>query len=136
MNAFRSPCSDTAVRMICGAFTSTAVEANKNPFATKNSSDYVLYLKTLSTFFATTDAFEQSYCYHCKRERGRGCSMYQLPQGPSTKYRSQITRMNEPGCQPTIIPTHQTSVFEVNMPSKKASGGIHFTGSMVLPPFR
>lgn len=31
--------------------------------------------------------------------------------------------------------SHQTSVFVVNMPSKKLSGGIHFIGSMALPPF-
>lgn len=35
----------------------------------------------------------------------------------------------------TYIITYQTSVFEVNMPSKNASGGIHLMGSIAFPPF-
>ncbi len=30
---------------------------------------------------------------------------------------------------------YQTSVFDVNIPSRNASGGIHFTGSIAFPPF-
>lgn len=32
--------------------------------------------------------------------------------------------------------THHVSVLDVNIPSMKASGGIHFTGSIAQPPFR
>lgn len=31
---------------------------------------------------------------------------------------------------------HHVSVFDVNIPSMKASGGIHLTGNMAHPPFR
>jgi len=31
--------------------------------------------------------------------------------------------------------SYQTSVFVVNIPSKKLSGGIHFMGNIALPPF-
>lgn len=31
--------------------------------------------------------------------------------------------------------SHHVSVLDVKMPSMKASGGIHFTGSMARPPF-
>lgn len=31
---------------------------------------------------------------------------------------------------------HHVSVFDVNIPSMKASGGIHLTGSIAHPPFR
>lgn len=31
--------------------------------------------------------------------------------------------------------THQTSVFVVNIPSRKLSGGIHLIGNIALPPF-
>ena len=31
--------------------------------------------------------------------------------------------------------TYQISVFVVKIPSRKASGGIHLTGSIALPPF-
>lgn len=33
-------------------------------------------------------------------------------------------------------PKLQTSVFDVKIPSKKASGGIHLIGSIALPPLR
>lgn len=31
--------------------------------------------------------------------------------------------------------SHHVSVLDVKMPSMKASGGIHLTGSMARPPF-
>jgi len=33
------------------------------------------------------------------------------------------------------IPNDQISVLDVKIPSRKASGGIHFTGSIAFPPF-
>lgn len=35
----------------------------------------------------------------------------------------------------SVTGTHHVSVLDVKMPSMKASGGIHFTGSMARPPF-
>lgn len=35
----------------------------------------------------------------------------------------------------SVTESYHVSVFDVKMPSMKASGGIHLTGSMALPPF-
>lgn len=34
-----------------------------------------------------------------------------------------------------MMDSYHVSVFDVKMPSMKASGGIHLTGSMARPPF-
>lgn len=51
-----------------------------------------------------------------------------------TKYRlKKILKMNEK--IDFILFFYHVSVLEVKIPSIKASGGIHLTGSMARPPF-